>query len=314
MVQSLAFNEVATAISGLVVENDQTQHVVIATGDANIYYITPQANEQLAFSVIGRLDGEVINALAVYASADGALHSVAATVDGNLYHFEGEQKQFVHHFEDVMVTALAAYSSADNTYHVLAATSDDVVYHLNMQSEREATPEPVASLESNATSIAGYFTSKTATHHLLVAASDGHLYDYAFGNQQTAQRRSLGFFDERFFGMAAYQLPIDGSRHLIVATRDGKLYHVSYLNEEASFQTDVLARFYLVSEGSMTFLTAYAQADGLQHVVVASSDGSLHHFSFRGSPSQQHKLTSDALALQQKDVDHSILTTFMALY
>ncbi|GCE25646.1 hypothetical protein KDA_11300 [Dictyobacter alpinus] len=317
MVQSLISTEVATALTGYVTPQDQAQHVLVATEVGNIHEITLVGEQaQVEIQLLAHLDDAVINTLAGYVTDDGVQHAVMSTIDGNIYHISAGERQQIFHVDDgVMVVGLAAYAvSGTAGQHALVATSDDDIYYLSWQAGQEALSERVVHTEASATSIAGYYSSADAQHHLLIAASDGNLYEYTFKAQQPAQQRVLDFFDEKFFGMTAYLLPGDHSGHVVVATRDGKLYHVSYPAQSTPVQVDALARFYLVSKSDMMYFTSYAQADGLQHIIIGSSDGAIHHFSWRGSPQQLLKLTPDALERQQKDVNHEIMTTFGALY
>jgi hypothetical protein len=304
MAQAISIAEFVTALAGDVLPLNQSQRFFVATSEGNIHTFTAHSSDQYEQVLFAHIDDALFNGAAAYSVKD-VQHVIAATMDGNIYHLtEGSSKpHLLMNFDGAMFSALSAYASpTSSAQYVVVATGEGLVYHLTIRGE-EVSQQQLGEFLSGVISASGFVTSGDETQHIFVAASDGYIHHFTLRPSQPIEQQVMAFFEESFISLTSYLTP-DGLLNIIPATRDGKLYHVIYdaskgqevhvdIRDGIKFhdaakmpgvKVGILKRFYQVNESGMMFITGYATAnDNMQHVLVASSDGAITHFSFQGT-------------------------------
>ena len=316
MAQSIAIAEFVTAIAGYVMPGTGIQQALIATSDSNVHNLSLRG-QQIAQDLFAQLDEGVLYGIAGYVTSDNVQHAIVATSENNVYHLSSaaRARQLLAHLDDVMVTAVAGYAGAGGQ-HAVIATSEGSVSRLSFQADGQATQQVLGQFESGVISISALVTPADNVEHILVAASDGYIHHFALSAGQEPVRSVLGFFEESFISLTGY-VTADGLLHIIPGTRDGKLYHVVYdahLGQEVhvdirdgihfhdaartpGVSVDILIRFYKLTESGMMFVAGYATpADDRQHVLVATSDGSVYHLSYEGRPQKIEEVSHEVIA------------------
>jgi hypothetical protein len=301
MAQAISIAEFATALASDVTPS--SQRFFVATSDGNIHVFTSHA--EFSQSVFAHIDDALFNGLAAYTTTDGVQQVIAGTMDGNVYHIaaNGQEPRLLANFDGAMFSALSAYaSSVDDLHYALVATGEGVVYHLTLHSQ-EVSQQQLGEFSGGVIGASGFVTPGDNTQHIFVAAGDGYLHHFTIRAGQPAEKQVMAFFEESFISLTSYLTP-DGLLNIIPATRDGKLYHVVYdaskgqtayvdirdgvpfhdASKTPGVTVGILKRFYQVNESGMMFITGYATVnDATQHVLVASSDGAITHFTFQGT-------------------------------
>ncbi len=304
MAQAISIAEFVTALAGDVVPSNQLQRFFVATSEGNIHAFTSHSSEQYEQAPFAHIDDALFNGAAAYSAKD-VQQVIAATMDGNVYHLtEGSQEPcLLMNFDGAMFSAISAYASpTSDAQYAVVATGEGLVYHLTIQGE-QVSQQQLGEFSKGIISISGLITPDDETQHIFVAVSDGYIHHFMIRPGQPAELQVMAFFEESFISLTSYLTP-DGLLNIIPATRDGKLYHVIYdVSKDREVHVDirdgikfhdaartpgvkvgVLKRFYQVNESGMMFITGYATAnDDTQHVLVASSDGAITHFSFQGT-------------------------------
>lgn len=302
MVQAISIAEFVTALTSDITPSNQSQRFFAATSEGNIHALTSHSSGEYTQEVFAHIDDALFNGVAACTS-EGIQHVMAATMDGNIYHFAANQHVLLVNFDGAIFSALSAYAApVSGLQYVVVATGEGFVYHLTIQGE-EVSQKQLGEFPSGVIGASGFVTSGDETQHIFVAASDSYLHHFTIRAGQPAEQQVMAFFEESFISLASYPTS-DGLLHVIPATRDGKLYHVIYdaskgqevhidIRDGVEFhdagktpgvKVDILKRFYQVNESGMMFITGYATAnDATQHVLVASGDGAITHFSFQGT-------------------------------
>lgn len=305
MAQAISIAEFVTALAGDVLPSHQSQRFFVATSEGNIHAFTSHSSDQYEQALFAHIDDALFNGAAAYTAKD-VQHVIAATMDGNIYHLtEGTpEPKLLMNFDGAMFSALSAYASpAGGVQYAVVATGEGLVYHLTIQDGEEVVQEQLGEFSSGVIGASGFVTPGDETQHIFVAASDGYIHHFTVRPGQAAEQQVMAFFEESFISLASYLTP-DGLLNIIPTTRDGKLYHVTYdaskgqevhvdirdgiefhdATKTPGVKVGILKRFYQVNESGMMFITGYATAnDDTQHVLVASSDGAITHFSFQGT-------------------------------
>ena len=167
------------------------------------------------------------------------------------------------------------------------------------------TPQPVPSLSSGPTTtfangirgISGYYAAD-GYQHAVVATGDGKLNEVFWKAPDSTSPRGQDVLDtfSGIVGVAGYYAAGDRYQHVIVATADGNVWEFYDNPSDPSLQPgkDMLTA---VTDGSIIGIAAYyADGDGYQHVIVATSSGSLWHYYFKpkdpNAPPGKELLTS----------------------
>jgi hypothetical protein len=314
MSQAIAIAEFVTALTGNVLPADQAQRFFVATGEGNIHSFTSHAPNDFTQEVFAQLDEGLVYGVAAYVTADSVQHSIAATIDGAVYHVaaNSQEHQLLANFESF--SAVTAYAAPEGSaQYVVVATSEGSVYHLTLQGQ-DVQQQLLGTFESGVIGVSGFITPADGVQHIFIAASDGYIQHFTIRGEQPAEQQTLAFFEESFINLTSY-LTADGLLNIVPATRDGKLYHVVYdaskgqevyidirdgiefhdASKTPGVKAGILQRFYLLNESGMMFITSYATAnDNTQHVLVASSDGTITHIAFHGTEYDQ--LTHEVVA------------------
>ncbi len=301
MAQAISIAEFATALASDVTPSNQ--RFFVATSEGNIHAFTSHASAEYSQEVFAHIDDVLFNGVAAYTTADGVQQVIAATMDGNVYHLAANSQHLLTNFDGAMFSAISAYASpASDLQYVVVATGEGVVHHLTLHG-KEVVQQQLGEFSSGVIGASGFVTPGDDIQHIFVAASDGYLHHFTIRAGQPAEQQVMAFFEESFISLTSY-LASDGLINIVPATRDGKLYHVVYdaskgqtvhadIRDGIKFHDSsktpgvtigILKRFYQVNESGMMFITGYATAsDATQHVLVASSDGAITHFTFQGT-------------------------------
>ena len=304
MAQAISIAEFVTALAGNVLSSNQSQRFFVATSEGNIHAFTSHLSDQYEQALFAHINDALFNGATAYSVQD-IQQVIAATMDGNIYHLTegGSEPRLLMNFDGAMFSALSAYaSSATDAQYAVVATGEGLVYHLTIEDEK-VSQQQLGEFSSGVIGASGLITPGDETQHIFVAASDGYIHHFTIRPGQPAEQQVMAFFEESFISLTSYLTP-DGLVNIIPATRDGKLYHIIYeaskgqevhvdIRDGIEFhdaaktpgvKVGILKRFYQVNESGMMFITGYATAnDDTQHVLVASSDGAITHFSFQGT-------------------------------
>jgi len=313
MAQAISIAEFATALASDVTPSNQAQRFFVATDQGNIHVFTSPSSTDYAQDLFAHIDDALFNGLAAYTATDGVQQVIAATMDGNVYHLaaNSSEPRLLASFDGAMFSAISAYASPVNSLqYAVVATGEGVVYHLTLHGQ-EVSQQMLGEFSSGVIGASGFVTPGDDMQHIFVAASDGYLHHFTIRAGEPAEKQVMAFFEESFISLTSYLTP-DGLLNLIPATRDGKLYHVVYdaskgqtvhvdirdgiefhdASKTPGVTVGILKRFYQVNESGMMFITGYATAsDDTQHVLVASSDGDITHFTFQGTAYKDLKYT-----------------------
>ena len=305
MAQAISIAEFVTALASDVTPSDQSQRFFVATSEGNIHTFTAHSSGQYEQEIFARIDDVLFNGAAAYTTTNDVQHVIAATMDGGIYHLaaDNSEPRLLANFDGAMFSAISAYASpVSGLQYAVAATGEGLIHHLTIQGG-EILQQQLGEFSSGVIGAVGFVTPGDDTQHIFVAASDGYIHHFTIRPGQRAEQQVMAFFEESFISLTGY-LTSDGLLNIVPATRDGKLYHVIYdaskgqdayidirdgiefhdASKTPGVKVGILKRFYQVNESGMMFITGYATAnDDTQHVLVASSDGAITHFSFQGT-------------------------------
>ncbi len=304
MTQAISIAEFVTALASDITPSSQPQGFFAATTEGNIYALTSHPSGEYIQELFSSIDGALFNGVAAYTS-EGVQYVITATMDGNIYHLTASKHEphVLANFDGAMFSAISAYASpVSGVQYAVVATGEGFVYHLTIHGEK-VSQRQLGEFPGGVIGVSGLITLGDDTQHIFVAASDGYVHHFTIRAGQPAEQQVMAFFEESFISLTSYLTP-DGLLHIIPATRDGKLYHVIYdaskvqeayidirdgvefhdASKTPGVKVDILKRFYQVNESGMMFIAGYATAnDATQHVLVASGDGAITHFSFQGT-------------------------------
>jgi hypothetical protein len=257
---------------------DGFQHAIAATDDGTLTEMYWQGAGQVGSGFLTRFNSRVVG-LAGYTSADGFQQVIVATDDGTLtevyWQGSGSPSQGALSHFDSRVLAIAGYSSADGYQHVIVATEDGnltEVYWLTGDVGRGL----LSHLNSPVVDLAGYEAG--GTHHVIAATSDGVLTELTWSGGAAASAHTLAQVEahpwNHVLGVGAYDAGQE--QHVIVAMSNGTLreFHKRSgdgQNPPLTHHTDLAA-----IPGMVPIIDAYAEADGTQHTIAATSDGAVH--------------------------------------
>ncbi|MBE3558440.1 MAG: hypothetical protein IMW89_04350 [Ktedonobacteraceae bacterium] len=319
MAQSVAIADFLTAVAGCVTPADGTQQAIVATSESLLYQISFQQEQGVSESIFARLDEGIIYGVAAYVTPDGVQHAVAATSEGNVYHIAGgsQEKQLLATFEGAIFSAVAGYAApSDDTQFAVVALGDGSVHHIAFSGQGVIRQRQLDVFESSVISLAGYVNPADNAQYIFVAAGDGNLHSLKIAPDHLVSQHWLCHFAESYISMTSYITPADGLIHIIPATRDGKLYRVTLdparvqevfvevhdgrVTFKPADTQDVAVgyiRFYELTSASMMSIAGYVTpADGLQHILVAASEGAIHHFFFPSWPASIHESAHEVIA------------------
>lgn len=239
--------------------------------------------------------GSGIRAVAGYAD-DTYQHAIVATDDGNITEIwwqgsGGVGQGTLSHFSNGVV-ALAAYYSGDGFQNVIVATDDKTVTQLWWQGSAGVGRGVLAHMNSPIRALAGYFAENY--HSVIVATDDGNVSQLWWQGSAAPGQGLLAHFDSPVVDMTGYAAS-DGLEHVFVATKDGKVTELYWQGDAAAVQG---AQFQLEAYTWNSVLGVggyYAAADKLQHLIVGTSNGTLHEFFW--SPGDGRGILHDDLAV-----------------
>lgn len=315
MAQPVSIPDFFTAIASTTPRSGEPQTALVASSEGLVYRLDFKANQEASQSTFANLDEGIIYGVGGYLTADGALHVVAATGEGNIYHVGADgEKQRLGSFDGEIVAAISAYASpVDGHQYAVITTGDGSVYHIAFDGQ-QSTQQKLHTFDNSVLSLSAHVTADNV-QHILAACGDGNIHHISVTAGQASAPHWLCHFAESYISMTSYTTP-DGLLHIIPATRDVKLYHVTLASSRlhdayvevhdgrVSFEpadtSDVsvgFIRFYEMSDSSMMFITGHVTPeDGAQHILVASSEGAIHHISFPSWPAKMLDSNREVMA------------------
>ena len=222
--------------------------------------------------------GSSVRAVAGY--ADPAFqHAIVATDDGNVTEIwwqgpGGPGQGTLSHFTSGIV-ALAGYYSGDGYQNVIVGTDDRTVSQLWWQGSGGVGRGVLVRMNSAILAVAGYHAE--SYHNVMVATSDGNVSQLWWQGGASPGQGVIAHFDSKVVDLTGYEAA-DGYEHVFVATADGKvteLYWQGPMPAARGAQLQLEANAWNNVAGLGGY---YAAADGLQHVVAGTTNGTLREF------------------------------------
>ena len=206
-------------------------------------------------------------------------HAIVATDDGNVTEIwwqgaGGVGQGTLSHFANGIV-GLAGYYSGDGYQNVIVATNDGTVSQLWWQGNGGVGRGVLAHLNSRIRAVAGYYAE--AYHNVIVATDDGNISQLWWQGAAAPGQGVIAHFTSKVVDLTGYAAA-DGYEHVFVASEDGKVTELYWRGPDpaaqgAQMQLEAYAWNSVAGVGGY-----YAGADGLNHVIVGTSNGTLREF------------------------------------
>jgi hypothetical protein len=220
-----------------------------------------------------------VRAVAGYAD-DTYQHAIVGTEDGTVteiwWQGPGGVGQGTLSTFSSGIVSLAGFYSADGYQHVIVATDDREVTELWWQGPGSVGRGVLSSFGSPIVGVAGYY-SGDGFQNVIVATQDGDIHELWWQGGGAVGQGVIAHFDSPVVDLAGYYAP-DAYHHVIVLTADGTVNELYWQGPAPAGQV-VLAQVEAQLWNTPIGVGAhYASTDDQQHIVVATSNGTLREF------------------------------------
>jgi hypothetical protein len=251
-----------------------------------------RARREVGQGILSHFDSGV-RAVAGY-SDPSYQHAIVGTGDGKVTEIwwqgsggtgQGTLTQFTSG-----IVGLAAFYADDGYHHAIVGTDDGNVTELWWQGDGVVGRGVLAHMNSPIKAVAGYFAEET--NNAIVATADGTITQIWWQGSAAPGQGAIAHFDIPVVGLTGYAAP-DGYEHVFVANAYGLVTELYWQGPDpaaqgAQMQLDAYPWNSVVGLGGY-----YAAADGLQHVIAATTDGTLREFFWSpGNPILRDDLTN----------------------
>jgi hypothetical protein len=188
------------------------------------------------------------------------------------------------------IVGLAAFYADDGYHHVIVGTDDGNVTELWWQGGGAVGRGVLAHMNSPIRAMAGYFAEDT--NNAIVATADGTVTQIWWQGSAPPGQGAIAHFPVPVVALTGYAAP-DGYEHVFVANAYGLVTELYWQGPNAAvqgaqMQLDAYPWNSVVGLGGY-----YAAEDGLQHVIAATTDGTLREFFWSvGNPILRDDLTN----------------------
>lgn len=280
---------------GIVFNAATTDWVKVIPLYAEVEQITRNVLDRLS-RILVRSDPDAAGLAGYHLPYDGRQRAIVAARSGSIVelslapedHLSGSLvREFVSLPEEIV--SMAAYAvGADGSQQVIAALAGGDVLLIEFRPGAPAAapivlgsfsaPDGAGGTRGNVGFVAGYFTDYDGWHHAIVATLDNEVFEIYFDESGAPQQDLLQAFPETILGISAYATE-DHWQHVLVATDHGDgIYPVTevFFDPDRGLGVGEIMRFGL----PITALAGYPTPDGLQHLLVATSDGVIRAIHF----------------------------------
>lgn len=243
------------SLSGFYTSDDNTQHVIVATGDGRLHevYFTDPAhvNVRSPLCQLPTTAGPHIGQAGFYDIVDKLRTVTVGGADSVLYevawnaHTTPSATSLVHDPSLVYEFSLSDVAGIAGFYdlffrsggvpfvseNIMVALKNGEVYDVRTEGTSPGggsqTTDLVTTFASPLVNVAAFVETDTHCRHVIALHANGQLYDYSYTPEQVFGQTSLGSIPN-VVDIVAYYSAYDSTCHVIAGTRDGNIHEVYY--------------------------------------------------------------------------------------
>lgn len=286
MVQSHIFGHINGGIYGVAghySDNDDTQHVVVASPDGTLYEINWNPNHGPTTPTrVAHFDNLACLA-SFFTPDDNFQHAITATSDGDLYEVYWEDPHAPKGPKHLLTldsvaglhVGMVGFFTPDESFRNAVVVNDDGEIHQIYFDADNPPQEDTFSSSLNLDAIAGiagFIDPTDNSCNIIVAAKHGPVFNIHFLPGQANETSSqLTDFHEPVANVSAFFSPETKIWHIIVLTQSGKLYDYTRTAQSE------LGKTLLTTMSNVVDIASYYSAnDNFNHVILGTGDGNLH--------------------------------------